>query len=170
VSLILNDCFGDVVETGQTDDDGNYMFLNAAASEYAVGVNGFSGGTSDSLYEAACQSLPSELGEGETLREDRNISKKDWVLIEPLEGVTLGEFPTFSWEAYPDADFYDVSLFQREPDFAQIFLNSRTSETSLVSPVALKSGSSYDGYAIAYNVNGIAIASVDIKKFSVRFP
>lgn len=171
VTLIDGHCDGITIAKTLTDSSGNYRFGNVEPGDYTIGINGFiwqddpGSVEKNPLYESSCYSYPFTLKENEESRQDRAITKLEFIVYPPSFGAPNIVIPTFSWEPYPDTSYYLISLFQREPSFKQVFVDARTISTSIISKEPLKSGNTYDGWVAAYNADGIEIARGFIYSF-----
>lgn len=146
IELIKNGCARRVtIMQTVTDSLGNYRFENVEPGKYVLELNGLDYPDNHKpLFQATCG--PSFLvSDNERHREDRDILKTDLVVLNPAQSAISGSNPTFSWEPYPVATYYRVSLFRRSPSFQQIFLHEKTDHTSLLSPTTLEVDAQYDG-------------------------
>jgi serine/threonine protein kinase len=167
VDLIAGDCFGVVIAETATDSSGNYLFKSIPTGSYTIGTNGFDTPFSIDPYERSCYSYSFTLKSGETSIQDRKIEKLDLHVSAPKTNDSVGINPLIEWEAYADTAYYQVSIFQRQPSFEQTLLDYKTTDTQITVPKSLTNGHSYDGWVIAYNNSGDAIAIGNIPSFTV---
>lgn len=153
--------------TVQTGEDGKYTFHNVEPGIYALSVRVFDSDdwifVTDGIFSAAEYTVAAN----ETLViEPRSIHKLD---IRPLKPgmdaeVKSGE-RVFQWEAYGDADYYEIYLTPDEGD--AIFVNERADETSIKAQLP-PLNCAYRWQLAAFNANGIKIAETnDYWEFTV---
>lgn len=155
-----------------TDSSGHYKFTNLEPGKYAIGVNGWAASEiditreSDPLYSIKCSGHRFTLEDGKVAGEDFDLKKTDFVIISPSEAF-VKEKPSFSWEKYPGASYYDVRIFKWEDARGSTIFVDRTIYTEHELSQSLEQGFKYSATITAYNANGTAIASKDIFMFQV---
>lgn len=167
ITLMQGGCFQPIVAVANTDESGSYRFGNLAPGEYTIGVNGFGAGGDFPLernptFETSCYSWPFTLRSGETLAQNRQMVKKDLVILGPTGDIS-DLSPTIAWKPYDNASYYLLSLFRQEPSFSQIVDNRRSVDTKLTLSETLDQGAAYSGWVIAYNANGTPITQGEIR-------
>ncbi|GJM41260.1 MAG: hypothetical protein DHS20C20_15420 [Ardenticatenaceae bacterium] len=114
-----------------TDENGQYLFEDIDPGIYALSVRVFN--SDDWLYISSgiLSSAEFEVEGGKTLTIGiQNIFKLDVKLLEPRNGGDVaGEEVLLKWQAYPDADYYKVSMYPDEGD--AILIEKRSNEPSL---------------------------------------
>ncbi|MCB8928376.1 MAG: lipoprotein [Ardenticatenaceae bacterium] len=140
-----------------TDAEGQYLFEDVEPGIYALSVRVFD--SDDWLYISSgiLSSADFEVEAGETLVIGRqNIFKLDLNPTTPGNGgkVTDLELP-LEWEAYPDADYYKVSLYPEEGD--AILVDKRVDEATITVDL-LPVNCGYRWSVEAFNSDRIKIA------------
>lgn len=120
-------------------------------------------------FRTSCSGRPYVLAAGQAYQHDITLIKTDLVVTGPAESeMVLPPVPTFAWEAYPDAAYYEISIFRREPSYEATIYEHRTTNTILQAPVELGVGMRYGGWVVAYNALGTPVATGDIHDFDVE--
>jgi hypothetical protein len=158
------------VQKTVTDESGTYRFVGIPPGEYVLGVNGWHNSEAAiEPFQTSCSGRPYSLAARQAFQNDSTLIKKDLVVTGPAgTEIVLPPVPTFTWEAYPDAAYYEVSIFRREPSYEATIYGQRTTNTILQAPVELGVGMRYGGWVYAYNARGTPIAFGDIHDFDVE--
>lgn len=155
-----------------TDSLGYYRFGNLDAGLYALGVNGFTGDAlhisteSNTRYVIACSSQPFTLQANGTAGDDFDLERTDLVLLSPTESFN-SERPTFVWERYLGASYYEVDIVQWTGSEGKTILTERTIYTELTLSLPLEENVKYSAKITAFNQNGIRIAQQNTFEFFV---
>lgn len=151
-----------------TDKDGFFIIRNAIPGEYSLVVKVFK--TDKYLYFTSSLGL---IAKKYTIEEDeitkvgeQNIFKLDLKTTSPKNESALKESkPTLSWDAYPDASYYKITLHPDKGDF--IYLDRKVEDTKITVENDLVD-CRYDFKVEAYNKNDIKIAeSSDRVNFNI---
>ncbi len=165
VELIPDSCLMiPAIIVTKTDNTGHYWFDNVKPDDYVIGVNGYKSGNRNPIYETNCYSYSFQLKVGKHSQQDRSIKKLNLILLSPTKNSNIDSKATFKWQAYPEAAYYVISLFNRSSSSEPIYTDVNTTEAT----INLRSGDSYEGWIIAYNNNGTEIAEATIPQFTVR--
>jgi hypothetical protein len=145
----------------RTDAEGVFLFRNVAPGEYTLVVESFGGDhwllvTSDLESDAGRYAVPAD----QTLHiPDYSIYRFDLILTYPGEGESVADGkPELTWEPYPDAAYYRVSI--RREDGSDILAGEKTETPSIIPAVDLAPGA-YVWQVEAYNASDTKIAEHD---------
>lgn len=143
-----------------TDDTGVYLFTDIDPITYALTYQ--EQGAEDWFYitSGLLNAADFEVSAGQVLDAgDLNIVKYDMTLVEPADESRLSDpRPTLVWQAYADAEYYEIVLSPQRG--SSIFLFEELVETSIAPPVDLLN-CNYGWYLRAYNSQGIQIAETE---------
>ncbi len=105
-------CVGIYQYKTNTDKNGYYLFKNVTPGKYIVAINSFSSGWFIFYFDAK-GSKDVNVSAGQNLvLEPWSIWKFNLRIVSPRIGKTLSqETPTFTWEAYPDAAYYQIYVY-----------------------------------------------------------
>lgn len=136
-----------------TDAEGYYLFADVEPGKYVRRVKAF--GTwfypeGHYVYRAFT------VNAGQTIDKDTyHVVKSDMILVAPADAAAVAyDKLTLTWEAYADAQHYEVKL---APEGKSAFEIEPTTTTSYTHPQPLLNGN-YTWAISAYNENGRAIA------------
>jgi hypothetical protein len=144
----------------QTAADGTFLFQDVIPDEYDLVMKGLD------PIRTWVQAMDIDFVVGQEIKSgeclilgDVAVTKYDLNLSAPFDGSAVQDpQPVLSWQAYPDAAFYEVSLESTYRD--AIFMNQRTNQPELKVPVPLQT-CSYFWLVDAFNAQGTKIAQFD---------
>ena len=143
-----------------TDDSGVFLFADIPPMTYGLTFHALE--SDDWMYftSGIMDARDFEVTVGDVLNVgDQNIVRYDMKLVQPAEDSQLSEpRPTLEWEAYPEADTYEITL-DADRGYS-IFLFEELEETS-IAPTQDLLTCGYAWYVKAYNAQGIQIAETD---------
>jgi hypothetical protein len=151
-----------------TDKDGFFVIRDAEPGEYSLVVKVFD--SKKYLYFTTSIGLSAkkyQVKEDETSKlGEQDIYKLDLKITSPKsESVLKDSKPVLTWDSYPEASYYKITLHPEKGDF--IFLNSKIEDTKKQVTDDLVD-CKYDLKVEAYNSNDIKIAeSNENLKFTV---
>lgn len=143
-----------------SDENGVYLFTDIDPITYALTYQ--DPVTQDWFYitSGLLNAADFEVSADQVLNAgDLNIVKYDMTLLEPADESQLSDpRPTLAWEAYAEAEYYEIVLSPQRG--SSIFLFEELVETSIAPPVDLLN-CNYGWYLKAYNSQGIQIAETE---------
>ena len=150
-------CIGTYQYRANTDQNGYYVFKNVTPGKYLVAINSFSTGWFIFYFDAS-GSREQNVSAGENLILDPwSIWKYDLRATTPKIDKILAEaMPTFKWDAYPDAAYYQISIY--DINFNAILANQRVDGIEFIPTQPLVTCRFYWDVE-AFNAQGNRIAS-----------
>lgn len=151
-------CVGNNPST-KSDQNGYFVFQDVAPGEYLVTADLF--GTSWwQFYIDSQESRMHKVSAGENLILDPwHIYKLDLGVISPkIEKSLSEEKPTFKWDAYPDAAYYEISVYN---DKYEWILESKRVDGNEFTPEEPMVSCKYWWYVEVFNTQGTKIARSD---------
>jgi serine/threonine protein kinase len=142
VELVSGQCSpSQIIQHTRTDSQGRYNFLGVSAGTYAIGINGYGEpGTTLTPYEVGCTASQNKSAAA-LVWWPITLWKTDLKITFPAEGGLAGTNPTFTWEAYPDATRYEVTL--QDSAYQIIISWAPAAGTSFTPPAPLVAGGRY---------------------------
>lgn len=105
-------CLGTYQYRANTDAHGYYVFKNVTPGDYIVAINSFSTGWFIFYFDSNGKREQTVLAGENLILNPLNIWKFDLRATSPKVDKVLGEAtPAFTWEAYPDAAYYEISIY-----------------------------------------------------------
>lgn len=152
-------CLGAYQYRTNTDQNGYYVFTNVIPGTYLVAINSFSTGWFIFYFDSSGD-REQEVSTGQTLVLDPwSIWKFDLRIISPRDGKDVADaHPTFQWEPYPDAAYYQFSIY--DDKFETVLENKRVDGSEFTLEEATLVTCSYYWTVEAYNSNGVKISQV----------
>ncbi len=152
-------CLGTYQYRANTDQNGYYAFTNVIPGTYLVAINSFSTGWFIFYFDSS-GNRKQEVSIGETLiLNPWSIWKFDLKVISPRDGKDVADaHPTFQWEPYPDAVYYQFSIY--DDKFDTVLENKRVDGSEYILEEATLVTCSYYWTVEAYNANGVKISQV----------
>ena len=150
-----------------TDAGGNYLVKEVPPGDYGLMVEIFQTGKYLFPKAGAFGADKFRLEAGKTLPiRDVNLWKLDLRPLAPANGAKVNsDKPTLSWQSYPDAAQYKVSLRARSGTMKSQFF--KTDTTSITPPKPLHNGP-HTWTITAYNDDGIQLAiTPQVARFTV---
>jgi hypothetical protein len=150
-------CVGTYQYRTNTDENGNYIFANVIPGEYIVAINSFSTGWFI-FYFSRDGSKKQKVAAGKNLILDPwNIWKFNLKATTPrVDKVLADAQPTFQWEAYPDAAYYRIDIY--DINFKPFVTGQRVDGVEFI-PNAPLLTCRYYWEVYAYTADDIIIAS-----------
>lgn len=150
-------CLGQFQYRANTDQNGYYVFKNVTPGEYLVAVNSFSTGWFIFYFDAN-GNKEQTVSAGENLvLQPLSIWKFNLRATIPTNGNTLSqEKPTFKWEAYPDAAYYQITIYD-DLNFKPVLVDQRVDGIEFT-PVDALVSCRFSWDVQAYNNQGVLIA------------
>ena len=157
-------CVGRYQYRTNTDRNGYYVFENVTPGKYVVAINSFSTAWFIFYFDSE-ENREQEVVAGKDLILDPwNIWKMDLTITYPSYRKAIAEeFPTFKWNAYPDAAYYKITLYYDADetfngwDLHQLLDGERVDKNEYTPSEALTT-CEYYWYVDAYNAQGTLIA------------
>ena len=140
-----------------TDANGDYLVKNVPPGDYGMMVAIFETGQYLFPKSGAFRTAKFTLKAGETLPiREVNLWKLDLRPLAPANNSEVdSDKPTLSWQAYPDAAQYKISLRARSGTMKSQFF--KTDKTSITPPQPLHNGL-HTWTLTAYNGDGVQLA------------
>ncbi|MCL5429017.1 MAG: carboxypeptidase-like regulatory domain-containing protein [Chloroflexi bacterium] len=152
-------CQGQEYDT-TTDSSGVFVFADIPPMTYGLTFHSLE--SDDWMYftSGILDARDFEVTAGDVLNVgDQNIVKFDVQLVQPAEESQVSQArPVLEWQAYPEADYYEITLSSQRG--YSIFLFDELQETSIASTEDLLN-CNYGWYVKAYNDQGIQIAETE---------
>jgi hypothetical protein len=150
-------CLGTYQYRTNSDKNGYYVFKNVVPGRYLVAINSFSTGWFV-FYRGTSGTREQVVSADKNLiLNPWNIWKFDLRIVSPRIGKTLSQAtPTFTWDPYPDAAYYQFSLYDDQLD--PVLEDKRVDGTEFTVGHSLVS-CKYSWHVDAYSAEGIKIAS-----------
>lgn len=142
-----------------TDQNGYYIFKNVTPGKYVVAVNSFSTGWFI-FYSDANGSEQQQVVAGEDLiLNPLSIWKFDLRPLTPKNRQVMSNaHPTFTWEPYPDAAYYEFSIYDNNINV--VLENKRVDGSEYTLTDATLETCNYYWTVKAYNEDGLLISHV----------
>lgn len=152
-------CLGTYQYRANTDKNGYYVFKNVTPGKYLVAINSFSTGWFIFYFDAS-GSREQVVSAGENLLLDPwNIWKFNLHATTPSINKVLAEAtPTFKWDAYPDAAYYQISI--DDINFNPIVVEERVDGIEFI-PVQPLVTCRFYWNVEAFNAQGVKIGSTN---------
>ncbi|MCB8918027.1 MAG: protein kinase [Ardenticatenaceae bacterium] len=161
VTVALNtSCAAAGARSTLTNAQGEFSFGGVTPGTYYLMFNGWNGtGPQVTPYDQSCTWDLLKI-DGSPLRQDWDLNKTDLQITFPGSESSINTTtPTFTWNPYPGAAYYEVVLSQTSPSFISIeFLTPAGSGTSFTSATPLVSGGRYQFVVWAYTAGGAQFA------------
>jgi hypothetical protein len=157
-------CKGVYQYRANTDDNGYYIFKNVTPGKYLVAINSFSTSWFIFYFDTQGNRMQTVSAGENLILEPWNIWKLDLKPIAPKSQQVLSNpRPVFKWEAYPDADYYQIFIQQYNPhdlnSVPKIVANIRVDGTEFT-PEEDFISCQYFWQVDAYNAQGIKISQM----------
>ena len=159
-----------------TDQNGYYVFTNITPGDYIVAINSFSSNWWLFYFDSNGSKLQNVSAGENIILNPWSIWKFDLNAIYPREGKAISDaHPTFKWDAYPDAAYYQFSIGQDshkiEDTYKRVRENIRVDGNEFTLENVTLTTCSYRWTVQAYNAEGIIIAQMpDVYFHNVDMP
>jgi hypothetical protein len=106
------DCKGIYQYRTNTDQNGYYVFENVTPGKYIVAINSFSTGWFIFYFDSNGSKEQQVVAGKDLILDPWSIWKFDLLPVTPKYGQVMSNaHPTFTWEPYPDAAYYEFSIY-----------------------------------------------------------
>ena len=142
-------------QSANTDRNGYYVFYNVPPDKYIIAMNSFSTIWYIFYFDAGGNREQNVSADEDLILDPWSIYKLDLRVTHPENGKVISEArPTFKWNTYPDAAYYQIFIFDeknRAVADERVSGNEYTPELPLVT-------CGYTWYVEAYNSRGTVIS------------
>ena len=149
-------CLGTYQYRASTDQNGYYVFRNVTPGRYIVAINSFSTSWFNFYFDARGSKEQTVAAGKNLILDPWDIWKLDLIIISPrYRNAVSNPHPTLKWETYPDAAYYQVSIYDK--NFSVVLENKRVDGTDFTPEETLVS-CEYYWIVEAFNTQGTKIS------------
>lgn len=141
----------------RTDAEGVYFFVHVLPGEYALVVHALDGDGWLYMSSGLLTARKYTVRANEVLSiADQHIYKSDLQLLNPADGGKVDDpQPTLSWQAYPEAAYYEIYL---NPEHGKSIYTRQKVEATQITPPHKLMACKYTWKVEAFNSNRVKIA------------
>jgi len=161
-------CVGTYQYKTNTDKNGYYVFKNVTPGEYLVAINSFSTGWFIFYFDSMGSKMQEVSAGKDLILDPWNIWKVDLHPVSPQDGKDISEpHPTFTWDAYPDAAYYQFSIWDVNGNY--VLENKRVDGNEFTLEEATLVTCNYYWTLEAYNADKVRISVSKAPRSTVMF-
>jgi len=152
-------CVGTYQYRTNADENGYYVFHDVIPGKYLVAINSFSTGWFIFYFDSNDNREQQVTAGTDLILDPWNIWKIDLKPIAPRDGKDISDtHPTFSWEPYPDAAYYQFSIYDQ--NFNTVLENKKVAESEFILTDATLVTCNYYWTVEAINAEGVVISQL----------
>lgn len=157
-------CLGQYQYRTNSDENGYYVFKNVTPGKYVVAINSFSTGWFIFYFDSKGTREQNVSAGKDLILDPWSIWKMDLRPISPKNGKDISEVhPTFTWEPYPDAAYYQFSIYHwddQSETYNPVLENKRVDGNEFVLQEVTLVTCRYAWTVDAYNADGAKISQL----------